>query len=441
MHRSPRTLIPLIILGALILTIAAVVANFTGLMGYPPALHAEPALASIAPEISETPILESLPIRPGDTLRDVIGQADLDEEIELGLVNAVDGAYDVRKLRAGTSFVLTRTALREPRRLEYQTDTEHILVIDFPESPDAGESLAVRTEEIASTVATTPICAELRGSLFESISSAGENPELAIRIAEIFAWDLDFYTDPQNGDDFCVLVEKKSYENGQPATYGRILAATYNNVGKLHDAYLFEDKDGKAAYFSGDGKSTQAAFLRSPLKFAARISSRFTHSRYHPVLKIRRPHLGVDYAAPTGTPVQSVAAGTVTFSGRSGGAGNLVKVRHSNNYETYYMHLSRRSVKVGQKIDQGQLIGLVGSTGLATGPHLDFRIRKNGRYLNFESLNLPRESTVEAARMGLFKQKRDELIALIETHPRKQGEVLAKNDKKPASEAEATETQ
>ena len=389
------------------------------------ALVGPPPVTPIAAEIPETPIFQELPILRGDTLQAVLRRAELEATTETDLIRAVTSAYDVRKLRAGTSFMLTRTALHEPRKLEYQIDSDRILEIDLAANRQALEAMV---SEIPSTVATTPVCATLRGSLFQSMSELGENPELAIRMADIFAWDLDFNTDPRNGDEFCLLVEKKSYENGQPPVYGRIFAATYRNRGALHDAFAFEDEGGKLAYYSGDGKSLQSAFLRSPLKFAARISSRFSHSRFHPVLKIRRPHLGIDYAAPTGTPVQSVAAGTVTFSGWKGGAGNLITIRHSNGFDSMYMHLSRRQVRPGQKIAQGQQIGLVGSTGLSTGPHLDFRIRKNGHYLNFEAMKIPPATTLTAGRRAAFESARDGFLARLSQHPAVSGMVLARNE-------------
>lgn len=411
-----------LLLTALASTAAAFLTTYPHL---PEALGGHPALPALSAEISETPIYQELPILPGDTLQTVLRRAELDAQTEARLVDAVVNHHDVRKLRAGTSFMLTRTALREPRRLEYQVDLDRLLEIEVPLEHPADEPFPARIAEIASTVETVPLCATLRGSLFESISEMGESPELAIRMAEIFAWDLDFNTDPQNGDRFCLVVEKKTYENGQAASYGRIHAATYTNMGKLHEAYAFEDDQGKLAYYSADGKSLQAAFLRSPLRFAARISSRFSHSRLHPILKIRRPHLGIDYAAPAGTPVQTVASGTVVFSGWQGGAGNLVTIRHSNGFETMYMHLLRRQVKAGQRVTQGQQIGLVGSTGLSTGPHLDFRIRKNSRYLNFEAMNLPRESAVPGARRAAFDGVRREMLAMLGQHPEADDALLA----------------
>ncbi|MDZ7638836.1 MAG: peptidoglycan DD-metalloendopeptidase family protein [Bryobacterales bacterium] len=419
MNRPFRVLIALLLFGLVASTATAV------LMDLPGQLSGRTLLAPQFPVIDDTPIREELPILRGDTLDSVLRRASLDPVTQFGLAQAVITAVDVRKLRAGDAFLLTRTALREPRALEYQIDHDSILHIDIPEPKLETPSFPSTVQTIPSSVATVPICATLESSLFESIDQAGESPELAIRMAELFAWDLDFYTDPQNGDTFCLLVEKRSYENGQQPTYGKIHAATYKNMGKMHDAFLFQDKEGKPVYFSSDGQSTQAAFLRSPLKFAARISSRFSHSRLHPVLKIRRPHLGIDYAAPTGTPVQAIAAGTVTFSGRSGGAGNLIKLRHANGFESYYMHLSRRQVKAGQKIDQGQQIGLVGSTGLSTGPHLDFRIRKHGKYLNFERLDLPRQSSVHPSMMAAFKARRGELLAMLGERSARNGEVVA----------------
>ncbi len=422
MNRTARVLLGILLLTALASTAAAFLTNYPAL---PQALGGVPPLPAIPPEISATPIYQELPVLRGDTLQTVLRRAQLDVETEAGLIQAILETYDPRKLRAGTGFLLTRTALHEPRKLEYQLDLDRILEIEIPASDESSSTLTPRITEIASTTETVPVCATLSSSLFETVSRVGESPELAIRMADIFAWDLDFNTDPQNGDEFCLLVEKKSYENGQPATYGRIIAATYSNMGKMYEAYAFEDADGKTAYFSGDGKSLQAAFLRSPLRFAARISSRFSLSRLHPVLKIRRPHLGVDYAAPTGTPVQTVASGTVVFSGWQGGAGNLITIRHSNGFDTMYMHLSRRQVKAGQKVSQGQQIGLVGSTGLSTGPHLDFRIRKGGRYLNFESMNLPRESSIPAARRAAFEQARREYVRMLGAHPQPGKAVLA----------------
>ena len=275
-----------------------------------------------------------------------------------------------------------------------------------------------------STLRTVPVCGTLRGSLFESVERTGERAELALSIAELFAWDVDFYRDPQVGDKFCLLVEKKEYANGQPPIYQRVLAGTYNNAGTLYDAYLFPDPDGKPRYYSSDGRSLQSAFLRSPLKFDARVSSHFSMRRLHPVLRISRPHLGTDYAAPAGTPVQALGAGVVTSAGWSGQSGNLITIKHAGSYETLYMHLSRILVRRGERVEQGRTVGLVGSTGLATGPHLDFRVRRGGAYVNFERLRLPRVESLSAAEHTAFAQTRDNMRALLESG-RREGQTLA----------------
>ncbi len=377
------------------------------------------AASALVPSIEFFP--ERFAIRRGDNLEDLLARAGARRDDRLRIIAAVSGAFDVRKFRAGSELTLRRSQDSSIKSLEYIIDPDHQLEVSRE-----GESYRARVEEIPGTLITTSVCGILEGSLFASIERAGEQPHiLAIRMAEIFAWDLDFYTDPRPGDEFCALVEKKVYLNGQEPSYRRILAAKYVNSGVRYDAFLFPGDDGKPQYFSGDGESLQSAFLRSPMKFDARVSSRFSHSRFHPVLKIRRPHLGTDYAAPTGTPVQAVASGRVTFSGRSGGAGNLIKIKHANGFETMYMHLSRRLVNSGQKVAQGQRIGLVGSTGLSTGPHLDFRIRKKGKYLDFERLKPPRTTRIAQAQFATFAAARDRFRSMMAPGPQPPERYLA----------------
>lgn len=349
---------------------------------------------------------ERLPIARGDTLEKVLARAGIDPAARLELLATIRKRFDVRKLRAGTHLTLTRGAGGAVESLSYGIDADHELLL--ARLAGGFEAAAVT---IPSVTREAVINGSMIGSLFESIERAGEQPELALRIAEIFAWDLDFYTDPREGDAFSLVIEKREYNNGQPPSYGRILAARYNNAGTLYEAFLSPET---AAYYSRDGRSLQSAFLRSPLKFEARVSSRFSRRRLHPVLKIYRPHLGTDYAAPTGAPVQAVGAGRVTFSGRSGGAGNMVRIAHANGYESSYLHLSRRLVRVGQRVEQGQRIGLVGATGLATGPHLDFRLRRNGKYVDFERLKPPRASAIEARWKPAFEASRDRLTSMMD---------------------------
>jgi murein DD-endopeptidase MepM/ murein hydrolase activator NlpD len=282
-------------------------------------------------------------------------------------------------------------------------------------------------EIIPSETETVGVMGEVHGSLFEAVINAGEKPELAMRLAQIFGWDLDFYTDPRPGDTFRVVVEKKLLSNGEVLSYGRILAAEYKNGSRPYGAVLFHDASGTPAYFTPEGKSMKKAFLHSPLKFAAPITSHFSAHRFHPILKEYRPHLGIDYAAPSGTPVQTIGEGRVIFAGAKGGAGNLVEIQHTNGYTTYYMHLSRILVRSGQRVEQGQSIGLVGMTGLATGPHLDFRIQKQGQFLNFERLPLPPSDPVAKRDWSQFVALRDHALALMPLKLTQPNAVLAKN--------------
>jgi murein DD-endopeptidase MepM/ murein hydrolase activator NlpD len=252
---------------------------------------------------------------------------------------------------------------------------------------------------------------------------------------------LDFYTDPRPGDTFRVVVEKKMLSNGEMSSYGRILAAEYVNGNRPYRAVLFHDPSGAPAYYTPEGKSMKKAFLHSPLKFAAVITSHFSQNRFHPILKQYRPHLGIDYAAPSGTPVQTIGDGRVIFAGPKGGAGNLIEVQHSNGYTTYYMHLSRVLVRSGQRVEQGERIGLVGMTGLATGPHLDFRIQRGKDFLNFERLPLPPSDPVSKRDWNDFVGMRDVAMAQMPAPSPQPKTVVAKNSVTPVSSAPAPTNQ
>ena len=221
----------------------------------------------------------------------------------------------------------------------------------------------------------------IENNLFDSMKKVGEDAELAAMFAEIFEWEVDFLKEVYNGDEFYILVEKKFVRN-KYAGYGKILAADFINRGNRKRAVYYEA--GKnSGYYNERGQSYKRGFLRVPLNYS-RISSRYSSSRLHPVLGYYRPHYGVDYAAPKGTPVKATASGVVKKRARAKGNGNYVVLKHANGYETFYLHLNsfnRRTI-VGKHVEQGQIIGYVGSTGYSTGPHLDYRIKKDGRWLN-----------------------------------------------------------
>lgn len=222
----------------------------------------------------------------------------------------------------------------------------------------------------------------IESSLFGAVNTVGAGPELAVRMADIFQWDIDFLRDIRQGDTFVALVEERRVGD-EFYGYGTLYAARFVNKGQQIDSIAFAGADGKVGYYDLDGAPLKKQFLRSPLKFS-RITSRFSLNRFHPVHKRRMPHYGVDYGAPTGTPAHATANGTVTFVGRNGGAGNMVRIRHSNGYETNYLHLSRfgKGIRKGVRVSQGRVVGYVGSTGWSTGPHLDYRVKKNGQWIN-----------------------------------------------------------
>jgi murein DD-endopeptidase MepM/ murein hydrolase activator NlpD len=344
----------------------------------------------------------------GARFNDSLQQLGLDPVTAAAITGSVGGVFDVRRFHAGNALSIGRSVTGSLRAVRYQIDADRQLSI---QPRDAGFQAEI--EQIPSKFETRTITGTVNDSLFGAVENAGETAELAMRISQIFGWDLDFYTDTRRGDTFKVVVEKKSYLDGKSAGYGRIFAAEYDNAGHAHQAVMFHDMLGAPAYYQPDGSALQKAFLRSPLKFGAPITSHFSASRFHPVLKEYRPHLGIDYGAPAGTPVQTIGSGRVVFAALSGGSGNLVKIQHSNGYETMYLHLSRILVHNGEHVEQGQVIGLVGMTGLATGPHLDFRITQSGQYRNFETLHLPPAEPVAKRDMDEFAASREKYLPLL----------------------------
>jgi murein DD-endopeptidase MepM/ murein hydrolase activator NlpD len=334
----------------------------------------------------------------------------LTAEEATGATAAAQQAFNLRQLRAGNTVVVGRSVVGELREINYKIDADRMLHI-VPGTP----GFSAEVKNIAMHMEVASVGGKLDDSLFNAVEDAGESAEVAMHLAKIFGYDLDFYTDPRKGDTFRIVLEKKKYKNGEMAGYGRILAAEYVNNGKKYQALLFRDDQGQPAYYTVEGKSLQKAFLRSPLKFAAPVTSHFSKARFHPILKTTRPHLGTDYGAPVGTPVQSIGAGRVAFAGRKGGDGNIVKIAHSQGYETMYLHLSRIFVRPGERVGIGKTIGLVGMTGLATGPHLDFRIEKNGLFLNFERLGLPPSEPVSKKNMPEFAQVRERWLPALES--------------------------
>ncbi|HYA61916.1 MAG TPA: peptidoglycan DD-metalloendopeptidase family protein, partial [Candidatus Sulfotelmatobacter sp.] len=357
-------------------------------------------------------------IPAGENFAAALQNLGLSEVEAAGATAAAQSAFNLRQLRAGNTIAVGRSVLGELREINYKIDPDRVLHI----VPDT-QGFSAEVREIPSHLEVEVVSGRLEDSLFNAVEDAGESPEVALRLAQIFGYDLDFYTDPRKGDTFRVVIEKKKYSDGETAAYGRILAAEYDNGGKKYQALLFHDDRVHSAYYAADGKSLQKAFLRSPLKFAAPVTSHFSKARFHPILKTYRPHLGTDYGAPVGTPVQTIGSGRVEFAGRMGGDGNMVKVSHAQGYETMYLHLSKIFVHPGEHVEIGKTIGLVGMTGLATGPHLDFRILKKGQFLNFEKLGLPPSEPVSKKNWAEFAAVREKWVPVLENPEQLQSQI------------------
>lgn len=270
---------------------------------------------------------------------------------------------------------------------------------------------------------TTPLLARVvriggvvTTSLYDAVVALGEQPRFAGDFADLFAWDIDFSRTVRPGDEFQALYERlyRIDPDGEEEYVrpGRILAARYAGESGEHETIYFEDGEGTGSYFRPDGTSVERAFLAAPMSFS-RITSHFSSARKHPILNVTRPHHGIDYAAPKGTPIFSVADGTVIYRGWGGGFGNLIKIRHANGYVSYYSHLSgfAKGLRTGQKVGQRQVIGFVGKTGLATGPHVCFRISKDGHYVNPLKIKSPAGRPVPDDEWVDFQLVRDTLLA------------------------------
>lgn len=333
----------------------------------------------------------------GDTMSTILERT---SEGEVGhYLNAASKVFPLKSFRDGQPYAVTTDGESgHVKKFEYEINSNEKLVVEGEKEAKA------RLEEIEYDVELKTINAEIGDSLFQSVADIGENPQIALRIVSLFGSEINFLRDLREGDSFSVVVEKR-YRNGQFRDYGRVLAARFKNRGKVWEAFLFRDAYGAPAYYNADGENLHKALLQSPLS-VTRVTSRFSHNRQHPILGYSRPHLGVDYGAPTGTPVKAVGDGTVAARGWAGGYGNQIVIKHVDSLESMYSHLSgfARGVRVGGKVKQGQVIGFVGSTGLSTGPHLDFRLRHRGRFINPSKAINPRGAPVPQQLKADFKR-------------------------------------
>ena len=331
-----------------------------------------PRLAPPAIDIPKTEVVEDT-IQRNRTLVATLVDYDVPLAIAKEVADLIRPVFDVRKLRFGNSFRLEKEIDGTLKAFEYKIDDESVLKVQ-----KGADSYEAKVEKLDLETRETTINAEIHNSLWEALSDYPKREYLATELAQIFQWEVDFSTEIQPGDQIRLIVDE-SLHDGNFVKYGNIQAAELVNSGKHYRGFRFND-----SYYDQKGVSLKRAILASPLKFTPRISSGFTYRRMHPILGRERAHLATDYAVPSGSPVVAVANGTVTFAGWDSGYGNLVRIKHSSGLTSGYAHLSHiaAGLRAGHTIKQGELVGLVGQTGLATGPHLHFMMAKNGTPIN-----------------------------------------------------------
>ena len=372
----------------------------------------EPGSAATLPIVEVEPLVQFHPpvrtfVRSGDTIESVSRRLAGTQWIQWR--DALVAEIDPKKLFPGTEFrgTLSPSGKLENLAVVFDRRNEVHLVASFE---------GISTERIERPLESEVVHIEgvVESSLFGAMEAAGAGAGLAVRMAQIYQWDIDFLRDLRKGDRFVVIADRQSID-GEFYEWGTIFAARFINGSRTLDAIVFPDKDGRLGYYDLEGRPLRKQFLRSPLKFS-RVTSRFSMSRFHPVLKRRMPHYGVDYGAPTGTPVMVTADGTVTHAGRKGGGGNMVTVRHTNGYETNYLHLSRygKGIRRGGRVSQGQVIGYVGSTGLSTGAHLDYRVQHNGKWINPLSISSPPVKPLDESRLQRYLAHALAVLSLLE---------------------------
>lgn len=351
-------------------------------------------------------------VAPGQVLGAIFDEAGLAPARARELTAAFGEVFDLRRLRPGDRWKLALDEEDAPLFFRYQPGP----LAFYEVVPDpANGAYTARRREVAAETVVLGAAGRLSSSLYRDLTALGVPAQTVVRLAAVFASRLDFLTDPREGDLFSVAWEARVVD-GETVAHGRLLAAEYVSGRRTHRAFHYRGVDGEDGYFDAAGESLETAFLRAPLEYR-RISSHFTHRRLHPVHRVYRPHLGIDYAAPAGTPVSAIGAGRVLEAGwRNCGFGNTVRIQHPNGYISYYGHLSRfaSGLRPGRRVARGELIGYVGATGTATGPHLDFRIRKDGRFVNFLTLDLPPAFVLADEDRPLFEQRRAALEDLLE---------------------------
>jgi murein DD-endopeptidase MepM/ murein hydrolase activator NlpD len=385
-----------------------------GVDAKPPLLEARLAALEVKTQITElaSPRISEGEIGRGQTLARSLARQGVDASVVNQIAREMRGHFDFRRSRPGHRYHLIENAEGEIESFRYQISS----IVSYVLTRAADGQFSVEREEAELWPREATIAGVITSSLYGAITDLGAQGQLANDFSDVFAYDVDFSRMVRVGDEFRIVYERlfRTGDDGEETFVrtGRILAARYDGATGEHTALYYEPEEGRGAYYRPDGSSVERQFLMAPVQFT-RVSSRYSNARRHPILNTTRPHHGIDYAAPMGTPVYAVSEGKVIYKSRAGGFGNLVKVHHPNGYVSYYAHLARfaRGMQIGQSVSQKQVIGFVGSTGLSTGPHVCFRVAKNGQYINPAQIASPAGPPIPAEDAAHFQARRDLLLA------------------------------
>jgi murein DD-endopeptidase MepM/ murein hydrolase activator NlpD len=350
-----------------------------------------------------------LALRRGDTLHGALLRHGLTPASASELIKELQPFYDPRKMRAGDTFRLLFDHGNGIQGVEHFANGAMIRVMS------AENGWIAKRHELPFVRGSKLVRGNIRGSLFEDGVDAGLSPPEIHQLINLFEYDIDFFSDLRRGDDFSVIFEEKRYDNGQREK-GKLLAAEIQAGGSPYQIFYYQGKNQKGSYYDKRGEALMKAFLRAPLNYR-RISSPFRINRRHPIFRTIRPHQAIDYAAPAGTPVVAIGGGQVTFSGTRGGYGQMVEIRHNDGYVSRYAHFSKipKEIRAGKSITRGEVVGYVGQTGHATGPHLHFEMLKRGQKINFLDLKLASADRLTGSELQEFFAMRDRKLALLQS--------------------------
>ena len=382
--------------------------------GQPPAAdiaHASPPATPAAEVAAAEPatVWQEITVKQGDTLAGIFSRLGLTARQLHNLMEQGGAINNLKKIYPGQVLRILTSTEHGLEKLVYPIDKLSTLEISRN-----GEEFEVGTAHQTPERRVKNASGVIDSSLFLAAGKAGMSDSMTMELAGIFGWDIDFALDIRKGDEFAVMYEDL-YLDGEFIGHGDILAAEFVNNGRRFQAVRYTDAGGKTDYYSLDGKSMRKAFLRTPVEFS-RISSRFSTGRKHPILNKIRAHKGVDYAASRGTPIRATGNGKIVHRGRKGGYGNTIVIKHGTKYSTLYAHMSkyRKGLKVGSRVEQGQIIGYIGSSGLATGPHLHYEFLVNGVHRDPLRVKLPGAEPLQKKYLDDFREKADNLLAQLE---------------------------